>query len=202
MEPPPVLYLLQDWLIANPDDDGSTAPAGNTLGGSGGRGGGDGGGIPALGAKAATATGDDNEDDGEDGEPPAASDDQANSLQCDDCGRKLRDTQAAQIHAARTGHQNFSQSTEELKQLTGGYLWRRSRRRRSSSHHQIILDRTADLSSLHPPRCHEMLDYERPLPMNPHETSSPTPTPTPCTHHPPQMRKRSRSSKSSKREWP
>lgn len=42
----------------------------------------------------------------------------ANSLQCDICGVKLRDTSAAQIHAEKTEHQAFSESTEEIKSLT------------------------------------------------------------------------------------
>jgi hypothetical protein len=42
----------------------------------------------------------------------------ANSLKCDDCGKLLRNADAAQFHAHKTGHQNFSQSTEEIKPLT------------------------------------------------------------------------------------
>lgn len=43
----------------------------------------------------------------------------ANSLKCDDCGKLLRNADAAQFHAHKTGHQNFSQSTEVIKPLTG-----------------------------------------------------------------------------------
>lgn len=46
----------------------------------------------------------------------------ANSLVCDECGRMLRHTDAAQLHAHKTGHQNFSQSTEIIKPLTGKTL--------------------------------------------------------------------------------
>jgi hypothetical protein len=43
----------------------------------------------------------------------------ANSLKCDDCGRFFRNADAAQMHAEKSGHQNFSESTEKIKPLTG-----------------------------------------------------------------------------------
>ncbi|EMC97636.1 hypothetical protein BAUCODRAFT_33360 [Baudoinia panamericana UAMH 10762] len=46
---------------------------------------------------------------------PAA---QAMSMVCNDCGRKLRNMAAAQFHAEKTGHDDFSESTEELAPLT------------------------------------------------------------------------------------
>ncbi|KXN67455.1 hypothetical protein CONCODRAFT_10464 [Conidiobolus coronatus NRRL 28638] len=49
----------------------------------------------------------------------ATSEDQvANSLVCQDCGKQLRDTNAAEVHAAKTGHVNFGESIEAVKQLT------------------------------------------------------------------------------------
>ena len=42
----------------------------------------------------------------------------AKSLACDDCGKKFRTTALAEFHASKTGHENFSESTEELKPLT------------------------------------------------------------------------------------
>ncbi|KAI3634606.1 hypothetical protein MIR68_006987 [Amoeboaphelidium protococcarum] len=42
----------------------------------------------------------------------------AKSLQCQDCGKLLKSTQVAEYHAAKTGHQNFAESTEEVKSLT------------------------------------------------------------------------------------
>lgn len=47
-----------------------------------------------------------------------AGDAAANSLKCDDCGKLLRNTDSATLHASRAGHQNFSQSTEVIKPLT------------------------------------------------------------------------------------
>ncbi|KAK2561013.1 UBX domain-containing protein 1 [Acropora cervicornis] len=43
---------------------------------------------------------------------------QALSLVCDDCSKRLRSENEVQLHAARSGHSNFSESTEEIKPLT------------------------------------------------------------------------------------
>ncbi|KAI9785740.1 MAG: hypothetical protein M1839_008757 [Geoglossum umbratile] len=42
----------------------------------------------------------------------------ANSLVCNDCGRKFRSTAQAEFHASKTEHQNFSESIEEIAPLT------------------------------------------------------------------------------------
>ncbi|KAJ3030024.1 UNVERIFIED_CONTAM: hypothetical protein HDU68_010373 [Siphonaria sp. JEL0065] len=42
----------------------------------------------------------------------------AQSLRCDDCGRLLKDAAAAEFHAIKTQHQNFSESTQAIKPLT------------------------------------------------------------------------------------
>ncbi|KAI3650527.1 hypothetical protein MP228_004008 [Amoeboaphelidium protococcarum] len=42
----------------------------------------------------------------------------AKSLQCLDCGKLLKSSQVAEYHATKTGHQNFTESTEEVKPLT------------------------------------------------------------------------------------
>ncbi|XP_026847288.1 UBX domain-containing protein 1 [Drosophila persimilis] len=42
----------------------------------------------------------------------------AKSLKCDDCGKVLKDHSEVEYHAAKTGHSNFSESTEEKKPLT------------------------------------------------------------------------------------
>ncbi|CAJ0954933.1 unnamed protein product, partial [Mesorhabditis belari] len=46
---------------------------------------------------------------------PAAA---ANSFKCDDCGKLLKDNDALMFHAAKTNHENFSESTETIKALT------------------------------------------------------------------------------------
>ncbi|KAF2737338.1 hypothetical protein EJ04DRAFT_431206 [Polyplosphaeria fusca] len=52
-------------------------------------------------------------------EPPALQPgEQAQSLVCDDCGKKFRSVAQAEFHASKSGHENFSESTEELKPLT------------------------------------------------------------------------------------
>eukprot|EP00039_Didymoeca_costata_P007503 m.100626 g.100626 ORF g.100626 m.100626 type:complete len:319 (-) comp13715_c0_seq1:1720-2676(-) len=43
---------------------------------------------------------------------------QVQSLVCEDCGKRLRNEDEATMHAARTGHSNFAQSTEAKKPLT------------------------------------------------------------------------------------
>ncbi|KAL7732571.1 hypothetical protein ACLKA6_019200 [Drosophila palustris] len=47
-----------------------------------------------------------------------ATDAVAKSLKCDDCGKVLKDQTEVEYHAAKTGHSNFSESTEEKKALT------------------------------------------------------------------------------------
>ncbi|PAA58384.1 hypothetical protein BOX15_Mlig003230g5, partial [Macrostomum lignano] len=47
-----------------------------------------------------------------------ATDADAKSLKCDDCGKLFRSPAEAEFHAAKTGHANFSQSTEEVRALT------------------------------------------------------------------------------------
>eukprot|EP00158_Paraphelidium_tribonemae_P001792 Partr_v1_DN24819_c0_g1_i1_m29532 putative UBX domain protein len=54
----------------------------------------------------------------DDDEDESAGGGEANSLRCVDCGKQLRNSDAAQMHAVKTGHANFEQSTEEVKPLT------------------------------------------------------------------------------------
>ena len=42
----------------------------------------------------------------------------AASLVCNDCGKKFRSQQAAEFHASKSGHVDFSESTEEIASLT------------------------------------------------------------------------------------
>ena len=43
---------------------------------------------------------------------------EAKSLVCNDCGRKLRSHAQAEFHATKTGHVDFAESTEEIAPLT------------------------------------------------------------------------------------
>lgn len=43
---------------------------------------------------------------------------QPKSLKCEECGKLFKSGRDAEAHAARTQHQNFSESTEEIKPLT------------------------------------------------------------------------------------
>lgn len=47
-----------------------------------------------------------------------AADATAKSLKCSDCGKIFRGTAQVQFHAHKTGHENFEESTEEIKPLT------------------------------------------------------------------------------------
>ncbi|KAF2467011.1 uncharacterized protein BDR25DRAFT_292752 [Lindgomyces ingoldianus] len=52
-------------------------------------------------------------------EPPALKPgEEAKSLVCDDCGKRFRSVNQAEFHASKSGHENFSESTEEIKPLT------------------------------------------------------------------------------------
>ena len=63
----------------------------------------------------ATKTGNQEEED--DG-PALQPGEEAQSLTCQDCGRRLRSTAQAEFHAAKTQHVNFAESTEEIAPLT------------------------------------------------------------------------------------
>lgn len=43
---------------------------------------------------------------------------EAKSIKCDDCGKLFRTSTEVEFHAAKSGHSNFSESTEEKKPLT------------------------------------------------------------------------------------
>jgi hypothetical protein len=52
-------------------------------------------------------------------EPPALKPgEEAKSLVCDDCNKKFRSVAQAEFHGSKTGHENFSESTEEIAPLT------------------------------------------------------------------------------------
>ncbi|CAG8532307.1 3092_t:CDS:2 [Ambispora gerdemannii] len=97
------LQSAMDWLFAHPGDLEEPAPA------------------QALGSAQTAAIS--SSEGGElaaeqDGDEINDGEQTAQSLQCDDCQRLLRDATAAERHAARTGHINFSESTTAIKPLT------------------------------------------------------------------------------------
>lgn len=51
-------------------------------------------------------------------EPTEAVNAVAKSLKCNDCDRLFKTQEEVEFHAAKTGHSNFSESTEEKKPLT------------------------------------------------------------------------------------
>lgn len=78
--------------------------------------------IPAAATPAAATAADDNapSSSGAATEEAAATAEGAvaKSLKCDDCGKVFKDQTEVEYHAAKTGHSNFSESTEEKKALT------------------------------------------------------------------------------------
>ncbi|CAG8456884.1 10753_t:CDS:2 [Cetraspora pellucida] len=96
------LQPAMDWLIAHPGEL-EDEPVGQTLGER-----------PAGESIGSASKDQDDQDEGEiqDGEQTAQ------SLQCNDCQKLLRDASAAQAHATKTGHVNFSESTTAIKPLT------------------------------------------------------------------------------------
>ncbi|XP_063861023.1 UBX domain-containing protein 1-like isoform X2 [Scylla paramamosain] len=110
-----------EWLLAHSEDPGindpPAEPAGAVaVGTSGGEGacaaeateGATGGGGEGK-ADAAEAT---KEASGEDGQ------DEAKSIKCDDCGKLFKTSEEVEFHAVKSGHTNFSESTEEKKPLS------------------------------------------------------------------------------------
>ncbi|KAJ1975782.1 hypothetical protein H4R34_004210 [Dimargaris verticillata] len=86
------LQSAMDWLLAHPNDDDGRNNAAATLGS----------------APPTTST----------GQPSAPAAKIAQSLQCNECQKLFRDAGAAELHASKTGHVDFAESTDALKPLT------------------------------------------------------------------------------------
>ncbi|GBB96686.1 hypothetical protein RclHR1_02810004 [Rhizophagus clarus] len=93
------LQPAMDWLISHPGDLDEPA-GGQALGGQ------------PSGEASGSINNDGDEGEIRDGEQTAQ------SLQCDDCKKLFRDLSAAERHASKTGHENFSESTTAIKPLT------------------------------------------------------------------------------------
>lgn len=113
------VQLAMDWLFAHSDDpdidDPFELPKGHVLG------------KPSDSAPVADGDKENTEEkqktgdeQGESSLPESGQGEPAvaKSLKCDDCGKLLKSPEAAELHAARSGHANFSETTEEVKPLT------------------------------------------------------------------------------------
>eukprot|EP01137_Pigoraptor_chileana_P001210 Opistho-2@38519 len=100
------LQPAMDWLLQHSEDPDIDVPLSASAG-------------AAVGA-ASTGDGATAPQDTEMADASAAASEggHAMSLMCQDCGKRLRSDVEAQAHAARTGHANFAESTEEIKPLT------------------------------------------------------------------------------------
>ncbi|KAH8293724.1 hypothetical protein KR054_003450 [Drosophila jambulina] len=95
-----------EWLLAHGDEEIPPQNAADSKGsGSGG--------VPPTSNEDAAASSAAPSSSGGAGASPVAK-----SLKCDDCGKVLKDHTEVEYHAAKTGHSNFSESTEEKKALT------------------------------------------------------------------------------------
>ncbi|XP_062127849.1 UBX domain-containing protein 1 [Drosophila sulfurigaster albostrigata] len=94
--------MAMEWLLAHGDEEIPAAAAAAPA-------------APAADAATATAA-----TASQDNAPSSsgATEAVAKSLKCDDCGKVLKDQTEVEYHAAKTGHANFSESTEEKKALT------------------------------------------------------------------------------------
>lgn len=85
-----------DWILSNPDEE--TQPIEESTSAQ----------STSTAEESATAT----ETNGD------AADAEAKSLRCDDCGKLFKSSEQVEFHASKTGHENFSESTEEVKPLS------------------------------------------------------------------------------------
>lgn len=95
-----------EWLLAHVDDDVSSVPAPATL---------------TLGPPPPTTVVKTDESLPEDGEPVEEGEGsklEAKSIKCEDCGRLFKTSLEVEFHATKSGHANFSESSEEKKPLT------------------------------------------------------------------------------------
>ncbi|XP_045133807.1 UBX domain-containing protein 1-like [Portunus trituberculatus] len=111
-----------EWLLAHSEDPGINDPPAEPAGAAAVGTSGDGdrgasgaeategaiGGVEEGKASAAEAT----KEGDEDGQ------DEAKSIKCDDCGKLFKTSEEVEFHAVKSGHTNFSESTEEKKPLS------------------------------------------------------------------------------------
>lgn len=91
-----------EWLLAHVDD---VVPAAPTLT------------LPVGATEAAASKTDESLAEGE-GSSLDAAVPEAKSIKCEDCGRLFKTSLEVEFHATKSGHSNFSESTEEKKPLT------------------------------------------------------------------------------------
>lgn len=94
-----------EWLLAHVDDEVTVAPVQPSLVLSP---------LPST-AESASKTDESLSEAQDVGEGSAS---EAKSIKCEDCGRLFKTNLEVEFHATKSGHANFSESTEEKKPLT------------------------------------------------------------------------------------
>lgn len=94
-----------EWLLAHVDDDIATVPAPASI---------DPTEPKTEKTDESSSTPAEGEGDGSTSAAPA----EAKSIKCEDCGRLFKTNLEVEFHATKSGHTNFSESTEEKKPLT------------------------------------------------------------------------------------
>ncbi|XP_042228110.1 UBX domain-containing protein 1-like isoform X2 [Homarus americanus] len=96
-----------EWLLAHADDPGINDPPAEE--------------APAPTTKTEEEKMDTTTTEGKEagaGEEGTAEEEGAKSIKCDDCGKLFQTSEEVEFHAVKSGHSNFSESTEEKKPLT------------------------------------------------------------------------------------
>lgn len=81
-----------DWILTNPDEEPQ---------------------APVQEVQESTSSGTTSSQSASE-QPP----EQAKSIRCDDCGKLFNSPEQVEFHASKTSHENFTESTEEVKPLT------------------------------------------------------------------------------------
>ncbi|KAK4301053.1 hypothetical protein Pmani_026789 [Petrolisthes manimaculis] len=116
-----------EWLLAHSDDPGINDPPAVEPQATGQdttedeRGGKEGEGSSKEGegsSKEGEGSSKEGEGSSKEGEEGQEGEDAAKSIKCDDCGKLFKTSEEVEFHAVKSGHSNFSESTEEKKALT------------------------------------------------------------------------------------
>uniref|UniRef100_A0A0P4WST3 UBX domain-containing protein n=1 Tax=Scylla olivacea TaxID=85551 RepID=A0A0P4WST3_SCYOL len=110
-----------EWLLAHSEDPGINDPPAEPAGAVAVGTSGGGGACAAEATEGATGGGGEGKADAAEATKEASGEDgqdEAKSIKCDDCGKLFKTSEEVEFHAVKSGHTNFSESTEEKKPLS------------------------------------------------------------------------------------